>query len=128
MRADRNLLWNVGLLLCCIVGALLVPSIIKGQTYEVNPYVTVPEYKSDAARAIDAYERTMNRYMDILDKSLEYANDDVKGLAKSLEAIDKKLSELSKRLERIEKALNIPEDTAQNKTDKQATSIVNKIQ
>ena len=112
MHTDKNLLWDVGLILCCLAGIILVPSIIEGQTYEVNPYITVPEYKSDAARAIDAYERTMNRYMDVLDNSLQYANKDVKDIAETLKSIDKKLSRLSKRIAKIEEALGISEAEA----------------
>ncbi|MHC4890317.1 MAG: hypothetical protein ACYTEO_12750 [Planctomycetota bacterium] len=54
----RNLLAVTAGLICCVVVVLLSPSIQGGEkTYEIRPQVTLPEYRSDAARAIDAYER-----------------------------------------------------------------------
>lgn len=79
----------------------------SADTYELRPEITVPEYRTDAARAIDAYERMMNRYMGLTERSLSGMNTDVKIMLRKLEAMDVKLNALTTRISRIEKALGI---------------------
>ena len=70
MKQNRNLLAAGAVILVCLVVAALATSIPgKERTYEVEA-ITSPEYKTDAARAIDAYERLMDRYMDLSEKLL----------------------------------------------------------
>ena len=76
------------------------------KTYEIRSHV-IPQYKTDAARAIDAYERLMDRHMDITEKNLLRVGTDVRGIGKKLDSIDDKLARLSTRISRIEKALGI---------------------
>jgi predicted Ser/Thr protein kinase len=71
--------------------------------YEIDPWITTPEYKTDTARAIDAYERLMERYMDLSESYLI----DSQSVAQKLESIDAKMDDLSARLARIEKAMGI---------------------
>ncbi|RKY24914.1 MAG: hypothetical protein DRP62_02645 [Planctomycetota bacterium] len=80
---------------------------IQGVDYEVKPEITIPEYRTDAARAIDAYERIMNRYMDVTERNLDRIGADVRGIVRKLDSVDNKLTELSVRMTRIEKALGI---------------------
>jgi hypothetical protein len=77
------------------------------KTYEVQPRVTIPEYRTDAARAIDAYERLMERYMDLTERNQINFDRDIQEMNKKLDSIDSKLTELSERIIRIEKALGI---------------------
>ena len=74
---------------------------------EIRPEITLPAYRTDAGRAIDAYERMMIRFMSLTEKNLTGMNTDVKGIAKKLVLIDDKLTELSTRMARVEKALGI---------------------
>jgi hypothetical protein len=76
------------------------------KTYEIRSHV-IPQYKTDAARAIDAYERLMDRHMDMTEKNLFRVGMDVQGIGKKLDKLDHKLGELSGRMARIEKALGI---------------------
>ena len=80
---------------------------IQGVDYEVKPEITIPEYRTDAARAIDAYERIMNRYMDVTERNLDRIGADVRGIVRKLDFVGSKLTELSARMTRIEKALGI---------------------
>jgi len=83
-------------------------SIQGGQkTYEVRPQITIPEYRTDAARAIDAYERLMERYMDLTERNLVRIQTNLGSVVRKLDSIDSKLSELSARMARIEKALGV---------------------
>ncbi len=93
-------------------------TIVRGEvTYdlrpEVRPHIRLPEYRSDAARAIDAYERLMNRYMSLTERNLQQVNTTLLGVDKKLDSINFKLAALSGRISRIEKALGIkpPEES-----------------
>ncbi len=76
--------------------------------YEVEAQVySTPEYRTDATRAIEAYERLMTRYMDVTERNLTAISADIGAVAARLDAIDDNLSELDQRLERIERHLGI---------------------
>jgi len=107
MTAKRNM---IGLGLCLVLGLLILSSAIMqaGQkTYELRPEITLPEYRSDAARAIDAYERTMTHYMSLVERNLTGVNTDVRAVLRKLDSIDAKLIALSVRVARIEEVLGI---------------------
>lgn len=110
MRTKKNLLAVGAGLVCCVVVVWFSRS-THGleKTYELRPEVTLPEYRTDAARAIDAYERLMERYMDLTEMNMIRVGMDVQGFGQRLASIDNKLAELSSRLSRIEKALGIEE-------------------
>jgi hypothetical protein len=78
----------------------------KRREVETRIYST-PEYRSDTARAVDAYERTMQRYMDLTERNLCGVSADIKDMAVKLDAIDTHLTALDRRLARIEKHLGI---------------------
>lgn len=100
-----------------VVGALLIVSLIligfsgsiqgDEKSYEIKPGIILPEYRTDTARAIDAYERVMDRFINLTEKNLTGINTDVKSIAKKLDLIDCKLTDISTRMARIEKALGI---------------------
>ncbi len=105
---SRNLLVVAAGLVCCVVLVWLSTSIQGGEkTYEVRPQITLPEYRTDAARAIDAYERLMDRYMGLTERNLTRIGTGLKGVVKKLDSIDAKLTGLSARIARIERALGI---------------------
>ena len=108
MRVNRNLLALAAAVVCCTIVVWFSTS-IQGvpKTYEVRPQVTIPEYRTDAARAIDAYERLMERYMDLTERSLLRVAGDVRDVVKKLDSIDHKLTGLCARIARIEEALGI---------------------
>jgi hypothetical protein len=108
MKPTRNMLIIGAVVAICLVVARLAMSIPGSErSYEVEPQVTSPEYRTDAARAIDAYERLMERYMDMTAKHLLQVGADCQAVAGKLDSLDSRLAELSARLARIEKALGI---------------------
>ena len=108
MKTSRNLLAVVAVVACCLIVVWLSTSIQGGQkTYELKPQIAVPEYRTDAARAIDAYERLMDRYMDLTERNLFRVGTDIQEVVRKLDSIDGKLTQLSTRIAAIENALGI---------------------
>ncbi|MHC4158178.1 MAG: hypothetical protein ACYSSO_03775 [Planctomycetota bacterium] len=108
MKNKKNLLAVAAGLAGCVLVVWFSTS-LRGveKTYEIQPQITVPEYRTDAARAIDAYEHLMDRYMDLTEKNLTRIGTDVRDVGKKLDCINAKLGELSTRMSRIEKALGV---------------------
>jgi hypothetical protein len=95
-----------GICLIATAASRAIPD--RSRNYDVTEtQVNVPEYKTDAARAIDAYERLMERYMDLSEKLISQMGGDCQSVSTKLDSIDTRLTELSTRLNRIEKALGI---------------------
>jgi len=106
MRANKSLLTAAAVLIVCVVAVWFCTSIQGGEkTYEIQPQIRIPEYRTDAARAIDAYERLMDRYMGMTEKNLIGINSQFRIVSRQLDSIDAKLAELSARMTKIEKAL-----------------------
>jgi hypothetical protein len=104
MRRSRKLLAFAAVVVICLAAARLGISVTdKNKTYEFEQWITTPEYRTDAARAIDAYERLMERYMDLSEAHLM----DCQGIVEKLDSIDARMGDFSARLARIEKAMGI---------------------
>jgi hypothetical protein len=109
MGSNRRL-WSiiVAAALCLVVVWF---STSRGQgrgNYQTETRVyTTPEYQTDTSRAIDAYEKLMQRYMDVTERNFNGLAIDIKAVAMKLDAIDAKLTALDIRLARIEKHLGI---------------------
>jgi hypothetical protein len=125
MKPTRNMLIIGAVVAVCLVVARLAMSIPGGErSYEIEPVITTPEYRTDAARAIDAYERLMERYMDLTAKHLLQVGADCQAVTQRLDSLDARLEDISARLTRIEKAMGIappqkpaavePNDTSQS--------------
>ena len=79
------------------------------RSYEVETEVYgVPAYTTDAARAIRAYERLTERYMDLAERVLAGSAAQQDAVASRLGAIEDTLQRLDVRLARIEGYLGIP--------------------
>jgi hypothetical protein len=124
MRVNKNFLVPAAAVVCCIIVVWFSTS-IQGvsKTYEVEPEITLPEYRTDAARAIDAYERLMERYMDLTERNLFMVAVDVKDVTKKLDSIDHKLTELCARIAGIEKALDIEQPNQPAEKEAQTESL-----
>ena len=116
MRQQKNLMIITA---AVFAGVVLVWSFTSTQgsqkTYEVKPQITMPGYRTDSIRALDAYERLMERYMDLVEKNLKDIDTDIKKTSLQIDSINMKLTELCERTARIEKALGIeqPDETIQ---------------
>jgi peptidoglycan hydrolase CwlO-like protein len=105
-RENKNLLVVGIFLFACFIALCFSTSIHGGQKYQVRPEITIPEYRTDAARAVDAYERLMDRFMSMTERNLVGIDNDVKRVNRQLTSINSKLSELLVRIANIEKKLN----------------------
>ena len=108
MVTKKNLGAATAGLITCAAMVWFCTSLWGGEiSYEVEPQIAISEYRSDAARAIDAYERLMERYMDLTEQNLIGLGRDVEDIVKKLDSIDAKLTRLCAEMARIKKALGI---------------------
>jgi len=108
MKTNRYTLAILVVIIACSVLVWLSASIQGGQkTYEIHPNLTIPEYKTDLTRVMDAYERLMERYMDLTEQNQSMVGTDLKYVVTTLDSIDGRLAEFSARIARIETALGI---------------------
>jgi len=122
MKTNRNTLAVLVVIIACSVLVWLSASIEGSQkTYEIQPHLTIPEYKTDLARVMDSYERLMERYMDLTQQNQSMVGTDLKYVVTTLDSIDGRLAELSARIARIETALGIeqPKSSPSPKPDDQ---------
>jgi hypothetical protein len=126
MRSSTKLLFVIGCIFAC-AAVVLYPRPIQGgpRKYEIQPQVTIPGYRTDAARAIDAYEQLMERYMDLTERNLFEIGADVRDVIKRLDSIDGQLRKLSAKIAGIERALGIEQDQskAEKKSEQKAFDI-----
>jgi hypothetical protein len=121
MRTNRNLLIIAAVVICSVISVWFSTSIQgSSKTYEIQPQITIPEYRTDAARVIDSYERMMELYIDLADGSLGKIDSNVQDILRKLDSINDRLTDLSSRIERIEKSLGIehPQKPADKTADK----------
>lgn len=110
MNDKKKLITVVVLIVCCIIVIWFSTTSLGGpKTYEIQPKISVPGYKTDAVRAIDAYERLMERYMNMTDRNSARIDSDLKQIIRQLDVINDKLTRLSLRIARIEKTFGIEE-------------------
>ena len=91
------------------VGAVIVTAIVlvawsgdeqPGGTvhYEVRPTIRNPQYRSDTARAIDAYERLMERYMDLTQSNLLTLQTDLREMTHRMSRLETLVVQLNQTL------------------------------
>ncbi len=109
MKSKKKLSLAVTAAVFCIVVLWLSTSTGQSRrSYEVEAQVyTTPEYRTDAGRAIDAYERMMQRYTGATERNFAAVLNYSGTIAVKLDAIDAKLAKLDERLARIESHLGI---------------------
>jgi len=108
MNTNSNKLAVLLVITVCSVLVWLSASIEGGQkTYEIHPNINMSEYKTDLIRITDAYERLMERYLDLTERNLSSFGTDLNYATTKLDSIDGQLIEISARIARIETALGI---------------------
>jgi hypothetical protein len=120
MRTRRNLLAVMALIIFCGIAVWLSAPIQGGEKkYEVKPYVDVSQYHNPQPRAIDAYERLMERYMDLTEINFVTTGRDIESISQTITSIDNRLTQISERLTRIENHLGIPQPKPQKQLQDQ---------
>ena len=112
MKSSKSL-WIVAAVITCVGIAVLFSGSLQGgqNTYELQPNLSIPEYKTDTARAIEAYERLMDRYMDLTGSHLSTVGMDLRNVVTKLDSIDGRLKEMETRMARIERALGVDKES-----------------
>jgi hypothetical protein len=105
MNTNKRLFAGACVLLSILAVLFLsVPISGRSRVYEVRPEITLPHTPTtDAARAIDAYERLMNRYIDLSEQNNAYMNTSLAEIKEKLDLLSVQLLDLSERIEKIEK-------------------------
>jgi hypothetical protein len=110
MSTNKKLLAVAAVGICCAIAVWSSTSIHGSpNTYELHPQIGIPEHKTDIARVIDAYERLMERYMDLTDRNSALIGSEINNITLTLDSINTGLADLSTRAARIERALGIQE-------------------
>ena len=109
MKVKKNP-FEIGLFVLCFVilaGGAMSLFGAEEKTYEIHPEIALGPYQTDTMRLMDAYERLMDRYMNMVEVNLQEMSRGNQGALKKLESIEAKLDALSWRMGRIEEALGI---------------------
>jgi len=116
MKVKRNFLVVAAVLASLLILVGIPASTARSaRAYEVETGIATPEYKTDTARAIDAYERLMDRYLGLTEGNLTRTGSDIQTVIKKLDAMNEKLSDLSTRIARIEVSLGLQQSAAPQK-------------
>lgn len=108
MRYRRRIvLLSVGIIVLLVSAVWGVETLEKRSTVEVRPVVRTPQYQSDAARAISAYERLMERYMSLTEANLIAAQTDNRELALRLARLETSLVRIEHKIDLLSHALNV---------------------
>lgn len=107
MRRNKNYLALTSCLITLAVVVWFSTSNCGGGTVEIKPEIFVSEQRTDAARAIDAYERIIDRYMNMTERNFGGIGSDFQAVFVKLDSIDAKLRTLSNRMAKIERAMGI---------------------
>lgn len=91
---------------------------VSADTKETHVYTTysVPSAKSDTVHVVEAYERLMERYMDITEENFALVSTDMQAILSEMRETNKQLKDFDKRLARIEKHLGIEPEKDEGKT------------
>ena len=116
MNRNVRMCMLVAVIVFCLVILSLSTSVGQDhRSYEVPAQIYgIPAWHSDAAHAVDAYERLMQRYTDLTERSMAGVATDLAALARKLDTIDARLTTLDSRLARIEQHLGLTSMPAAN--------------
>ncbi len=107
MKRNRSYLALTSGLITLVIVVWFSTSNCGGDTFRIRPEISVPEQRTDAARAIDAYERMIDRYMSITERNFNGIGADIRDVSTKLDSIDAKLTVLSQKMAKIERAVRI---------------------
>ncbi len=95
-------------LICCFLFIFITETGSKGDTYEVKPDVEVKldRYKSDVVLVVEAYEKLMNRYIELVEKNRTRISTRLDTMENSILLLKTEMALMNDKLGRIEKLLD----------------------
>jgi hypothetical protein len=107
-------------ILGCVVllWAFTVAQGAKGRTYEIHPQIPESVFKSDSVKALEAYERMVDRVLAINSRQLDSMELNIKSMSTQLNRVEMKLDMLLNRTLLIENAPGISHLNAKNNCKK----------
>jgi hypothetical protein len=101
---------NIGTTMAIIGCVALLWSLAGAQntkTYEIRPQIPESLFKTESARAMDAYERMVDRTLELNARQLDAMDLNIKEVSKQLYRVEAKLDQLLDRSILVEYALGI---------------------
>ena len=95
------------LLICMAAGFFSSTLFGRERRYEIRPEITLPEYKSDMDRVIDAYEKVIDDYICLVDDNLLKMQRELTNISVKLDSMGCEMSDLSNQLETIQRKFGI---------------------
>jgi cell division protein FtsX len=116
MGSNRNLWSVIATVALFVIIAWFSTSWGQGtNSYQTETHVyATPEYRTDTTRAIEAYEKVMQRYMDVTEKNFSSLAADMKAVTSQLNAMNAKLTAIDARLAQMEKHLGLAAPAAKD--------------
>ena len=112
MKTQRTFVSLTVIVLACTAFFWLTASSGVEKKVEVH---TLPEYRSDTARAIDAQQQVMNRMLDSNERNMSAMQRQMNAIIRKLDKIQGDLDNLSQRISRIETKMGIENTPEENK-------------
>jgi hypothetical protein len=103
---------NIKILLGVLTCVVLLWSLAGAQgrkTYEIRPQIPESVFNTGSTRALDAYERVIDRVLELNSRQLDAMDLNVKDMSKQLARVEAKLDRLLNHTLFIEYALGIPQ-------------------
>jgi predicted PurR-regulated permease PerM len=108
MKTRRTFISLIVIAVVCAAFFWLAVSHGVEKEVEVQTY-NLPEYRSDTARAIDAYQQMINRMLDDNDRNWEMVQEQLNSINSKLDTVLSELDGISQRIARIENKMGIEE-------------------
>lgn len=114
---SQNLKKLAGALACVVLLWSLTGAQGARKTYEIHPQIPESVFKSDSARALDTYERIVDRALDLNRRQLDVMDLNIREMSKQLTRVESKLDRLLNSSLLIERALDISQPEAKESLD-----------
>ena len=98
MKTRKNFVILIAIATACFAVSWLTANLQGSSRNDIRPEISVPMQQTDAARAIDAYERMMDRYMDISEMSMAALRTDIADTNRKLDLLIIKIGNIEKAL------------------------------
>jgi hypothetical protein len=103
----QNMKKLAGVLACVVLLWSLTGAKGARKTYEIHPQIPESVFKSESARALDTYERIVDRALELNSRQLDAMDLNIGEVSRQLRRVESKLDRLLNRSLLIEHALGI---------------------